>query len=352
MRVFQIFAWIWLSSGTGDYRRRQRGWSRSQGRPLHRSVFAYVFGEEDPNKGWDERERQHILSLIRGRQGVLTLEELMAATGKSPAEAQQVLNRIMVEWEAEPSVTENGTLVYLFPELLRSRQEELDREGRHPLLNPERKRLIPFSSNSQKTDKWITFFNGFNMLFSGYFLYFASIDPRPVYELVRGTRHMKLDFAALYHFVNGLLGSIGMESAAPAIAIALGVIPLAFSVLFYLVPLIRRKREQKRNESIKRENLLRKIYLHVFSSPDLVDLREITPSGSDESPVDGKTFVEKAIDELAAFKAGEVEKGDSGYVYRFPEIERELKDVRDFRKTVDLTRYAPGKTVYDTGEQT
>ncbi|GAF76134.1 unnamed protein product, partial [marine sediment metagenome] len=142
MRVFQLFAWILLTSGTGSYRHPYR---RGRGRALHKSVFAYVFGEENFNSDWDEREKRHILSFIRGRKGVLTLEELMVMTGKTTEETQALMNQLLIEYEGEPSVTEGGTLVYLFPELLKSRLESLKSARQTPLLNPEKKSLIPFS---------------------------------------------------------------------------------------------------------------------------------------------------------------------------------------------------------------
>ena len=348
VRVFQVFTWIWLSSGMGDYKRRP---ARRQGRPLYRSVFAYVFGEEDPNKQWTDQEKTFILSFIRGRKGVLTLDELMVMTGRSPDKAQGLLNQLLIEWEGEPAVTREGTLVYLFPGLLKSRRTEIEQAERTPLANPRRKRLARFADNSAKTNRWISFFNGFNSLFSVYFLGLALLNPEPVYEFVRGEPRMRLDFAALYHFVQRLLDSVGVEAATSVILIVLGIVPLAFSLLFFLVPLVRRRRLKKQNEAIKQENLRKKIYFHVLGSADQFDPQEVHSETRDENPSDERGFVQQVVDDLAARQSAEVEQSEGRLVYRFPELARQLSDVREFRKRVDLSRYAPGETVFDSGDR-
>ena len=353
MRVFQIFAWIWLSSGTGSYRqRRLRGRIRGQGRLLHRSAFAYVFGEEDLNKDWQEKEKRYISRFIRGRKGVLTREELMVITGRNPEQTQQLLNQLLVEWEGEPSVTENGTLVYLFPELLRSREAELEGDSRLPLLNPDRKSPHPFNNNPKKTNRWIGFFNTFNILFSGYFLYLGAVNPAPVYEIVKRALRLKVDFAYLYHLVHGFLESIGVQTPASLIWIALGAVPLIFSLLFFLIPVIRRAFQKKQNELIKQENFRKNIHFHVLGNTDLVDPKDISPYAPEETPSKAEAFKQSVLDELTAAVSGNVEAAEDGHtVYHFPVLGRELRDVRTYRTAIDLSDSLPGKTVFDTGKK-
>ncbi|HYW83732.1 MAG TPA: hypothetical protein VFB30_10780, partial [Spirochaetia bacterium] len=111
--------WFW-SNLLGSQRRRPQ----QQGRAFYKSVFGFVFGEGDPNTGWEEEERRYIISYIRSHKGVITLEELMALTGRESDEANRLMNRVLLEYEGEPGVTDNGTVVYAFPELMRSAQGE------------------------------------------------------------------------------------------------------------------------------------------------------------------------------------------------------------------------------------
>ncbi len=348
-RVLQIFAWIWLYGGAGSYRQPRA--RRRRGRPLHQAVFAYLFGDQKPDKDWTDRERRYLIAFIRSRKGVLTLLELMVITGKSPAEAQQYINRLLVEFEGEPAVTEQGTLVFFFPELLKSEGIALNRAGNVTLLNPQKKPILPFNDNERKVNRRIGFFNGFNVLFSSYFLFHALADPEPLFRLVRGVRRLQPDFSYLYHFVNGLLRSFNMEPAVLIILIVLGIIPLCYSVFFILIPLIRRYRIQKQNERTKRENFRKQIYFHVLGSADSVVPEEIRPASLEETPRQPHEFATRVLDELVAVTSGEIEDSGGGrFTYRFPEIDRELRDIEAYRKGIDLTRFEPGKTVYDSNE--
>ena len=76
----------------------------------------------------------------------------------------------------------------------------------------------------------------------------------------------------------------------------------------------------------------------------------VQPAGDDETPRRWQQFVKKTLDRLAALRVGEVEqKGKERFVYRFPEIERELRDVEQHRAAIDLSRYQVGATVFDSG---
>ena len=70
--------WFW-SNLLGTQRRKPQ---QRKGRAFYKSVFGFVFGEGDPNKGWEEAEKKYVISYIRSHKGVITLEELMALTGQ------------------------------------------------------------------------------------------------------------------------------------------------------------------------------------------------------------------------------------------------------------------------------
>jgi len=92
---FLIRMWFWSSllSNAGGGARRQK----PPGRPFYKAVFGFVFGEGDPNKGWEEEERKYIISYIRSHKGVLTLEELMALAGGEGDAANAMMNGLLME---------------------------------------------------------------------------------------------------------------------------------------------------------------------------------------------------------------------------------------------------------------
>ncbi|MFW6234649.1 MAG: hypothetical protein ACOC4I_04665, partial [Spirochaetota bacterium] len=113
-RLMQMSMYLWLySGGHPDSRGR-----KPRERPLHQSVFAFIFGDGDPAAEWDQRERRAFLAYLRAAKGVSTVEDLMRLTGRSYNDSQQLLNRLALEFEGEPDVTESGTLIYRFDQVL------------------------------------------------------------------------------------------------------------------------------------------------------------------------------------------------------------------------------------------
>jgi hypothetical protein len=138
------------------------------------------------------------------------------------------------------------------------------------------------------------------------------------------------------------------------IFIALGIVPLAFSVFFFLIPSALKSRNEKNNDTIRRENIRKSVYFHVLSNPDGVEAREIRSTQAEDSLERSGSrdqLVADILDELAAFKAGLIEEKEDGtYIYRFPDLERELKDVEVYRRSLDLKQFELGETVFDSGE--
>jgi len=334
-QVIRWFIDIWFFSTI--VRDAQGGRARRARRPLHRSVFSYVFGVGDPNPGWDEAEKKTVIRYIQGNKGIITIEEFMTLTGRDTDSAQHLLNEYLLEFQGEPEVTREGSLYYRFNDLLHSK--DLPKE---PVTrSTSKKSLYPFSSNKPTTNKWITFFNVVNLLFGGYFLYYSLVVVVP----------QKGDgFAYLYQITSFLASRfLGLDPTA-VIPIALGIIPLAFSLLFFLVPLVRRAREKAKNLEIKRSNFLKRLFDRILQNPLLVDPRKIQPSGADETPDRWEIFRDQAAKRFAAAKGADVEEVDGAFVYRISELDREQRDVAALRNSVDIASFNIGKTIYDSGE--
>lgn len=335
-QVLQWFVDIWFYSSIA---RDMQGRARRQRRPLHRSVFSYVFGVGDPNAGWDATEKKAIIRYIQGNKGIVTLEEFMALTGRNAEDAQDLLNEYLLEFDGEPEVTAEGSLYYRFNELLRSR--DLPKE---PVTrSTPKKDLYVFSNNKPSTNKWISFFNVVNLLFSGYFLYYS-------YTPIVAAPHKGAGLSFLYQ-VTSVLASrfLGLDPAT-VIPIVLGFIPLAFSAFFFLIPLVRRSRERRKNEDIKKSNFLKRIFDRILQNPLLVDPRKIQPFGADETPERWEQYRDASVKRFAAAKEADVEQVEGAFVYRIAELDREQRDVASVRESVDLASFNIGKTIYDSGE--
>ena len=352
---FVIRMWFWsslLNSAAGGRGRPQR----PQGRPFYKSVFGFVFGEGDPNRGWDEEERRYIISYVRAHKGVVTLEELMALTGREPDAANALVNRLLLEYEGEPGVTEDGTVVYSFPELMRTSSGDDSRVGLVSMMNPALKRLVPFSDNKPRTNGWIIFFNAFNLLFGSYFIG-ISLAQGPV-MIERVAQAMMEHGAAaatrvgpvLYTFVTSMLLQAGIRPL-PVMEIALGIVPVAFSILFFIVPLLRNLRRRRLNETLRDEALRKRVMTQVLSSPSRVAAADVQPTGTPLDPKNLPARARRVLEKIAAaLKADPLPLQKEGeFVYRFKDLERQLADLEAFRKGIDVRRYEVGKTVFDSG---
>jgi hypothetical protein len=345
MRLLDLILRMWFWTSIFDDQRRggvRRAQKAKEGRAFYKSVFGFVFGEDDPNKGWEEAERRHIISYIRGHQGVITREELMALVGREGAEADALMNRLLREYEGEPGVTEDGTVIYSFPALMRT-AESARAAGQAGLLNPAMKQLVPFSANQKKTNGWIVFFNVFNLGFGSYFLANglsgASLNPKVG--------------PFLYAFTGSLMAKfLGIADPALLLAIGLGAVPVVFSLLFFVVPLVRKLRLDRKNAEIRQETLRRRVLSHVLAFPSHVDSRDITPMGTRLDPRNFPAACKRILEKIAAALGAEpipMEK-EGEFAYRFKELEREQADLQAFRAGIDPSKYNLGKTVYDSGK--
>jgi hypothetical protein len=329
--------WFWSSIlGVNNQRRRPR-----EGRAFYKSVFGFVFGDGDPNKGWEETERKHIISYIQGSKGVITLEELMAMTGREPDDANALMNRLLLEFEGEPGVTDNGTLIYSFPELMRTSRGSQGAPGQVRVESGPSKMPVSFSANKSRTNGWIIFFNTFNLLFGTYFL---------AISLTQGAAALARTGPFLYSFTGNLLLNAGINPVG-FLTIGLGIVPVLFSIVFFLVPLFRRMRLSRQNDAIRTEALRRQILGKVLSSPSRVDSSDLRPPLGMPEPKNFANTARRILERLAAQLKAEpvVQEGTNAFTYSFPELERELADLADYRRNVDVGRYDVGKTVFDSG---
>lgn len=84
-------------------------------------VFAFVFGPDEPVRTQHDKDRE-MLRFVRARRGVVSATDLVQMTGMELAEAEGELGRLMAAHDGEVEVTDRGTLLYTFPDLMVSAQ--------------------------------------------------------------------------------------------------------------------------------------------------------------------------------------------------------------------------------------
>jgi hypothetical protein len=88
--------------------------NKKQGKDFLSSVFSYLFGDGNPNVGFEELKWQTIARIIELNQGVVTAEQLAPYVGQNPANEDWMI-QILQRFTGSPEVTESGNIVYIFP---------------------------------------------------------------------------------------------------------------------------------------------------------------------------------------------------------------------------------------------
>ena len=333
-RVFEFFLLFWLYSGDHEGRRQKRS------KPFHKAVFDFVFGGQNPEPQWLRDERRAVIAAIRERKGVYRLEELVALTGRPRGDADALMSRLLLEYEGEPSVSDDGTLYFRFPELLRTSETTPSAASL-----PERD-LIPFTRNPGNVNLWIGLLNGFNIVLGGYFLYFSLQG----FAAVQAAQVP----ASFVYLVTVVLSAqffhlSTVAAGASAITWILGVVPTVYSAFFFGIPLIRRLREKSKNLQIRLNNFRRKIVSSVLRKPLAIDLAAVNPDHERNSAgkpgLDRENLKEKLVRDFVGDRSIEVPEPG---ILAVPELDREAKDIEQVRHKTDLAAYRLGKVIFDS----
>ncbi len=349
--LLNAFIRIWFYSElfkSPEDRMRRAVARGGQRRFLHKAVFSFVFGDGDPNADWPRIERKAFLAFLRANAGLITREEFAALSGRAPDDAERTLNAYCLEFEGSPEVSEDGVIYYEFANVLRG----VDVADPRAASSPRAKSLEPFSSNSKAANRAFAAINGVNLAFGGFFLgATAAWGPiiGSIIEILMNSRAALAQLGVLktfYGFVVALAASLSGNPVA-LVAVVLGIVPVAFGLLFYLIPLLRNSTRKRRNELVKRENLRRIVYGKAWASPAAAvppspsELPEPARPASPDAPAE-------LMDELASWSGAEIESGPRGNEYRFTELERAKRAIAALREARGETPFDLGKIVFDT----
>jgi hypothetical protein len=344
-RIFDLIIRLWFYSELtramdGSYARSA---PRRRGKPLHRAVFSFVFGEKDPNEGAEEEEKRALIAYLGANRGLIALPEYMALTGLAPAEAEEGILAFCAEFGGYPEATEEGTIVYRFQDiLLRADRAEMGAAvgGERPEI--PRRRLRAFSSNSKTMNAWFGIINSANLLFGGYFLYQGLNTGiiRTAEQLRAGPR--------LYGIAYSLAAS-AFNNPLPLILVGLGIVPLIFSVIFWLIPALRYARLDAQNQNIKKRNLRKIGFGKIWEKTRGLIPAAIGGSAPECRPKALETEREKVLAEMGSYSQPDLEAEEGGtMVYNFPGLEREKKALAAGRSQVDPGDFKIGKVIFDS----
>ncbi|MDR0602346.1 MAG: hypothetical protein LBG42_08190 [Treponema sp.] len=348
--IFHLVIRLWfyseLTSAHGGGTSR-RGTSRpGSSRPLHKCIFSFVFGEEDPNRGWASREKKAIIAYLQSHSGIMALPEFMALTGLSPDRAEEEILAFSGEFGGMPEASPGGTVIYRFDEILKgSVNAGKDSNAARPgtcgaEITAPVKRLRIFSSNKKNVNTWFVLINGINLLFGSYFLYNAATTG-PIL-----TPAGFEESSYVYALVTRFLLRVTADPRS-VIAIGLGIVPLVFSILFWLIPAFRLAALRRENGAIKLENFRKRAFSLIWEKPAGFRETDITERAEECSPENRSAACDRVIKDMGAYSMPDVEIADKGgTVYNFTALETEREILEKCRAGVKDRGL--GKTVFDS----
>lgn len=292
MRIATISRSFHYASDPTGLRYKEYDPEPNKGKSFIQSVYHYVFGPETPKYDPLSDDKEAI-AYLRNNNYKLTSAMLIALTGADYEEADSRLARYISKFDGEPYISTDGVLIVEFPRLANKVSNEL-KGGNIEYYKDEIEPPVEMTGNSSGKNVLISILNTFNLIMSLYII----VNLSPIEEL------------AVFLFV-------------------LGYFPLVFSLLFFIIPLIRifyvnnKRAERKRN--IIRKKLIGAITNALeleLTEKDLWHYSKIEP---EESSI-AKNVLKKLLVELN----GELQLDENGNaLYCFPRYSAEILAIRN-----------------------
>jgi hypothetical protein len=307
----------------GARSRRQSGREET---PFYEKVNRFFFGPTPAPPDPREQERA-ILAEIRAQKGRIGLADVMRVTGLTRAEADPLMARLMLDFDGDVAVSEEGGIVYHFEAMRKTAEAEAAPRRPRPAWEtlPE---LPPLTGNAFETNVLIAGLNLFNAVMSG-----VAIE--------QNLTLAKLPWLLFRHVPLAKLPYDGVP-------LALGVVPLVFSLAILLLPIgragLRPLREARQKRERGRLGVLREVLSRVEAKKEVTDaaLEAAWVKATGARPSPGE--VSKRVAELGADVAVE---GTTGAVrYRFADLETEAEALEAEREAATDEEKKVGRVVF------
>jgi hypothetical protein len=333
--LFDALFWTFHPFSPFSYAAQDWGYQRRFGsarreekkkEPFYERVNRYFFGPTPPPVDPRATERA-LVNEIRAQKGRIGLADVLRVTGLSRDEADPLLARLMLDYDGTVDVGDAGGLVYRFEALRLTVQ---DTGAPRPSAVWDKKEVLPpLTGNDGGSNVLISALNAFNI----------------VMALVAFEQNWTVSRLALA--AKGIpLWRLPFDGT----PIALGVVPLVFSIALFALPIGRALFRRFKAAKIARENgrraLLRTIVTGVASDRELTPglLRASYEAGAGAPPTDEE--LQKEVVLLGGDLEIEEESGKTHY--RFADLEAEAKDVEAEREAAAEEEAKPGEVVFSS----
>lgn len=292
--------------------------------PLYERVNRFFFGPPETPVDPLESERL-VVAAIRAGKGRIGLADVMRVTGLPRDQADPMMARLMLDYEGDVAVSEDGGIFYTFQALRKTATDTPEREPAPAWTRP--RSLLPFTGNGVGANIVVGGINLFNLLMGGW-----AIEHNMTLE-----RAMHL-FDRVPHPI--------VDTGVP---IALGVVPLVFSAFLFLVPIARAIARPAKARAARLEKgrlaVLREVLDGVKAKRPVTDATatKAWTAAAGEAPSG------KRVDRELVALGGDVAIEESGATrWRFPDLETEAAAVEAEREVAAEEEARLGEIVYAT----
>jgi hypothetical protein len=316
------YAGGWESSGRGYGAVR----SREPRVPLYERVNRFFFGPHAVPADPLENERR-LVAAIRAGKGRIGLADVMRVTGLDRSLADPLMAKLMLDYDGDVAVSEEGGIVYRFPEIRKTASEGPQSEP-SPAWAPA-KPLEPLTGNPAGVNFAIAAINGFNLFMGWWCIENSMTIERAVHLFDRVPRPFIPD----------------------GTPIALGVVPLVFSALLFIVPAVRAALRPWKEKAALQERgrlaILRTVIERIRAKQPVTD-RAV---GDAWTKATGAPAAPKSLDRELVALGGDVAIEAEGQTrWRFADFETEAAAVAAEREAAADDEARVGKVIFATDE--
>ncbi len=310
------FPWLlwWMMPDWAPPEVRQKRRAPS-GKRFYQSVFDFVFGP--PAKRDPLGAEKQVASYLRAVGGRITATDLVALTGWSYERAEEEATRLLADWDGEPEVNEDGTIIYSFPSLRKTAGDEPPGPW---LYTWQEKRPVPaLTGNTGGANGAIIAMNAFNLV--------AALAIGPA-------------FLARYGI------------ASPTAETLVTWFPLAFSAIFFAVPAGRAARRARKALALLRASaraaLIGEIVARRGAATPPEDLVDKAVARSGVKP----ELVREELEKLLVDLDGDPRADEAGKLrYAFPRVDEELAAAARARLLASAEEKAPGAVIFASDDE-
>jgi hypothetical protein len=296
--------------------------------PLYERVNRFFFGPQAPPADPLENERR-VVEAIRAGKGRIGLADVMRVTGLPREQADPMMARLMLDYEGDVAVSEEGGIFYRFSAIRKTASSSSTAPAAPAPAWSRAQPLQPLTGNSFGANFGIAALNAFNMLMG-------------LWSIENG---MTLErFAHLFDRVPHHPPVI----VAPGTPIVLGFIPFVLSALLFLLPIARAATRPWKVQGAKRERgrlaVLREVLDRVRAKQPVTDegVAEAWRKAAGDAPD------EKRLNRELVALGGDVSIEPTGQTrWRFADLETEAAAVAAEREAAPEEEARLGKVIFE-----